>query len=183
MQVNQDDLLKYLNQGKGVPSVLEIRCTTDLTVRATARTIVRSLAAIVATKGHLWLKLLRIKEREKSFLLEAPVLLFRLFATAIEMVFKIFREAKAQIVAFEKYICRSQGPSASYSYPVAGPSWRQGQKASVAAHACRWPFSMSVTSSDCHSQSEIGMYAYVFQKIIWQENFIYIIYASWKKLS
>lgn len=86
----------------------------------------------------------------------------------------MFREAKAQMVSSEKYVHRSQGPLTSYFYPVAGPSWRQGQKASVAAHACRWPFSMPVTTSDCHSQSEIGMYAYVFQKILWLDNFIYI---------
>lgn len=68
MQVNQDNLLKDLDQDKGLSSAadLVLRRTTDLTLHGTKQpvhAIVRSLAAMVATERHLWLKHLRIKEK------------------------------------------------------------------------------------------------------------------------
>lgn len=54
----------------------ELRRTTDLAHRATkqvARAIDRSLAALVTTERHLWLNLLGLKEKKRTFLLDGPV--------------------------------------------------------------------------------------------------------------
>lgn len=59
------------------PAEIEELChTTDLAHHATkqaARAIDRSLAVLVTMERHLWLNLLGLKEKERSFLLDARV--------------------------------------------------------------------------------------------------------------
>ncbi len=60
-------------------AVAELRSTTDLALKATkqmAAAIGRSMAAMVATERHLSVNLADIREKEKRFLLDAPVLPF-----------------------------------------------------------------------------------------------------------
>lgn len=48
--------------------------------------LVCSIAALVDMEGHLWLNLLGLKDKEQTFLLDAPVLPSGLFGTAVEIV-------------------------------------------------------------------------------------------------
>lgn len=52
----------------------------------TATAIGRSMAAMVAMGRHLWVNLASIGEKEKAFLLDAPVLPSELFGTSVEAV-------------------------------------------------------------------------------------------------
>lgn len=108
-------------QGVSPDAVLELRRTKDLVLCATkqaAHAIVRSLAAIWR---HLWLKLLRIKEREKFSSLKPLSYFSGLLLPPLRQWSRFLGgRTKAQMVAFEKYIHHSQGPSTSYSDPVAG---------------------------------------------------------------
>ncbi len=111
MQAYQADLLKDLDQGQGLPpeAVTELRRTTDLSLRATKQTaaaIGRSMAAMVATERHLWMNLSDIGEKEKRFLLDAPVSPSELFGTSVETVVKKFKEAKVRSAAFKSCITR-----------------------------------------------------------------------------
>ncbi len=58
----------------------------DLALRATkhtARAVGRSMAASVAAEPHLWLDLTEIREREKLFLMDAPISQSGLFGEAV----------------------------------------------------------------------------------------------------
>ncbi|KAK3523851.1 hypothetical protein QTP70_010462 [Hemibagrus guttatus] len=77
LQANQADLLRELDCGKVLSpdAVSELRRATDPALRATKQTahaIGHSMAVLVATERHLWLNLLGIKNKDKSFLLDAP---------------------------------------------------------------------------------------------------------------
>ncbi len=143
LQAYQADLLRDADAAGGVApdEIEELRRSCDLALRATkqaARTIGRSLAALVVTERHLWLNLSGLKEKDRSFLLDASVSPAGLFGAAVETVVRKFREAKVKSAAFEHYIPRrrrrpsGQPPEAE---PAAGPSWRPSQKASIAARA------------------------------------------------
>ncbi len=67
----------------------ELRRATDLALRATkhtARAVGRSMAASVAAERHLWLNLTEIREKEKVFLMDAPISQSRLFGEAVSAV-------------------------------------------------------------------------------------------------
>lgn len=73
LQAFQADLLKDLDCGEGLSPDAVLELSTDLAFRATkqsARSIGRSLAAMVATKRHFWLNLLWLKEKDRAFLLD-----------------------------------------------------------------------------------------------------------------
>ncbi|KAL0157252.1 hypothetical protein M9458_048498 [Cirrhinus mrigala] len=143
LQAYQADLLKDLNKGQGLSpdEVAELRCTTDLAIRATkqaATAIGRSMAAMVVTERHLWVNLADLGRKEKGFLLDAPVSPSELFGTSVETVIEKFREAKARSAAFKTFIPRrtrsehehQRGPGLSRS-----EDRKQAQNASVAARA------------------------------------------------
>ncbi|KAL0150471.1 hypothetical protein M9458_054288 [Cirrhinus mrigala] len=75
LQAYQADLLKGLADGDKVD--LEELCrTADLTLCATketARAVGRSMAAMVVAERHLWLTLSDMKEKDRVFLLDAPL--------------------------------------------------------------------------------------------------------------
>lgn len=100
----------------------EFRCSSDLALRASkqvARAIGHSLAAFIVMERHLWLNLSRLEEKDRSFLLDAPVSPPGLFGAAVEMVVLKFREAKVKSAAFKRYIPRlRKRPSALAPLPV-----------------------------------------------------------------
>lgn len=78
LQAYQTDLLKHQDKDQGLSpdEVAELRCTTDLALRATKQTATangRSMAAIVVMERHMWLNLEDIRLKEKGFLFDAPV--------------------------------------------------------------------------------------------------------------
>ncbi len=83
LQAYQADLLKEMDEGDDIKNddIAELRRATDLSLRATketARAIGRSMAALVATERHLWLTLSQISDKDRVFLLDAPILPFGL---------------------------------------------------------------------------------------------------------
>lgn len=56
----------------------------------------RSMVAMVAMGRHLWVNLVSIGEKEKAFLLDAPVSPSELFGTSVEAVVGKIWEAKAR---------------------------------------------------------------------------------------
>ncbi|KAI2654649.1 hypothetical protein H4Q32_011423 [Labeo rohita] len=78
LQAYQADLLKDLDKGQRLSpdEVVELRCTTDLALRATkqaATAMGRSMAAMVVTERHLWVNLADLRKKEKGFRLNVPV--------------------------------------------------------------------------------------------------------------
>ncbi len=78
LQAYQVDVLKEMDEGTGLTpkAVKELRRATDLALRATKHTacaVGRSMAGSVATERHLWLNITEIREKEKVFLLDAPI--------------------------------------------------------------------------------------------------------------
>ncbi len=78
LQAYQADLLKELDEGEQVSSndIVELTRTADLALRATketARAIGRSITALVAAERHLWLTLSNMKEKDRVFLMDAPL--------------------------------------------------------------------------------------------------------------
>ncbi len=144
LQAYQADLLKELDEGEGfgADDICELRRTADLSLRATketARTIGRSMAALVAAERHLWLTLSDIKDRDRVFLLDAPLSPSGLFGDAVDAVVDRHQEAGRQAVAFQRFLPRhslTQGAAGrEQPLPRAGSSYREAQKESVAACA------------------------------------------------
>ncbi len=95
LQAYQAELLADLDEGEGIGpnTVCELRRATDLSVRAakeTAKSIGRSMAALVATERHLWLNLSNIKGKDKNFLMDAPLSSSGLFGDAVNSVVERF---------------------------------------------------------------------------------------------
>ncbi len=120
----QADVLKEMDEGTGLTpeAVKELRRATDLALRATkhtARAVGRSMVASVATECHLWLNLTEIREKEKVFLLDAPISQSGLFGEAVSAVVDKFRSAKTQSVALKQFMPRR---SRDYSTPSSSVS-------------------------------------------------------------
>ncbi len=143
LQAYQADLLKDFSTGGSIDegAFLELRRATDLSLRVTkqtARAIGRSMAAMVSTERHLWLNLTGIKDKDRTFLLDAPISPSGLFGDAVNTVATSFREAKRYEEAFVRFLpCRAQesGTSATRSRPGPVPLWREAQRESVASRA------------------------------------------------
>ncbi|XP_067312462.1 uncharacterized protein [Pseudorasbora parva] len=135
LQAYQADLLGDINEETeevGRETIAEIRQAADLSLRATretARSIGRSMAALVATERHLWLNLSDIKERDKKFLMDSPVSPTGLFGDAVTMVVNRYQEARKQAAAFSKFL-----PRKSYPPGAAGRRQPQPSTSSSAAH-------------------------------------------------
>ncbi len=112
ISVLQADLLKDADAVGAVATaeIEELHRSSDLALCATEQTahaIGRSLVALIVTERHLWLNLLGLKEKDRSFLLDAPVSPAGVFRTAVETVIRKFREVKVKSAVFECYIpCR-----------------------------------------------------------------------------
>ncbi len=127
LQAYQADVLKEMDEGTGLTpeAVKELRRATDLALRATkhtARAVGRSMAASVAAERHLWLNLTEIREKEKTFLMDAPISQSGLFGEAVSAVVDKFRSAKTQSAARlrpRKRFCppRTRSPHLNLSQP------------------------------------------------------------------
>ncbi len=111
LQAYQADVLKEMDEGTGLTpeAVKELRRATDLALRATkhtARAVGRSMAASVAAERHLWLNLTKIREKEKTFLMDAPISQSGLFGEAVSAVVHKFRSAKTQSAALNQFMPR-----------------------------------------------------------------------------
>ncbi len=111
LQAYQADVLKEMDEGTGLTpeAVKELRRATDLALRATkhtARAVGRSMAASVAAERHLWLNLTEIREKEKVFLMDAPISQSGLFGEAVNAVVDKFRSAKTQSAALKQFMPR-----------------------------------------------------------------------------
>ncbi len=127
LQAYQADVLKEMDEGTGLTpeAVKELRRATDLALRATkhtARAVGRSMAASVAVERHLWLNLTEICEREKVFLMDAPISQSGLFGEAVSAVVDKFRSAKTQSAALKQFMLRR---SRDYSTPSSSVSREQ----------------------------------------------------------
>ncbi len=121
------DVLKEMDEGTGLTpeAVKELRRATDLALRATkhtARAVGRSMAASVAAEHHLWLNLTEIREKEKVFLMDAPISQSGLFGEAVSAVVDKFRSAKTQSAALKQFMPRR---ARDYSTPSSSVSREQ----------------------------------------------------------
>ncbi len=119
--------MKEMDEGTGLTpeAVKELRRATDLALRGTkhtARAVGRSMAASVAAERHLWLNLTEIREREKVFLMDAPISQSGLFGEAVSAVVDKFRSAKTQSAALKQFMPRR---SRDYSTPSSSVSREQ----------------------------------------------------------
>ncbi len=72
----------------------------------TARAVGHSMAGSVAAERHLWLILTEIREKEKVFLLDAPISQSGLFGEAVSSVVDKFCSAKTQSAALKQFMPR-----------------------------------------------------------------------------
>lgn len=72
------------------------------------------MADMVAMEKHLWLKLTGINDRDKMFLLDAPVSPSDLFGDSVRTVITRILEAKRHAEAFDQFLpCRAQASGLS----------------------------------------------------------------------
>ncbi len=133
LQAYQAEVLKEMDEGdegmdESPEAVKELRRATDLALRATkhtARAVGRSMAGLVAAERHLWLNLTEIREKEKAFLLDAPISSSGLFGDAVNTVVDKFRAAKTQSAAFKQFMPRRAREPASASSSRERPAPRK----------------------------------------------------------
>ncbi len=109
LQAYHAELLTDLDKGEGISpnTVCKLRRATDLSLRVAkemAKSISRSMAALVATERHLWLNLSNIKGEDKNFLMDAPISPSGLFGGAVNSVVERFQESAKQVAAFQKLL-------------------------------------------------------------------------------
>lgn len=85
-----------LGQGEGVGlnGIKELRRVINLSLHATretAHTIGHSMAVMMATERRFWLNLSGIREKDKAFLLDAPLSPPGLFGDAVSSVIERFQ--------------------------------------------------------------------------------------------
>ncbi|KAI2644503.1 Spindle and kinetochore-associated protein 1 [Labeo rohita] len=123
LQAYQADLLKELADGE----------------KETARAVGQCMAAMVVAERHLWLTLSNMKEKDRVFLLDAPLESSGLFGDAVDSVVNRYQEARKQAAAFQRFL-----PHRSLAHVAAGreqpqpctsSSYREVQKLSVASRA------------------------------------------------
>ncbi|KAF7694564.1 hypothetical protein HF521_008317, partial [Silurus meridionalis] len=124
LQAYQADLLRDLDEGlsSGATDIVELRHAADLTLRATkhtARAVVRSMVALVATERHLWLTLSDLPDKDRAVLLNAPMAPPGLFGDAVTAFVNRFQKSKKQSAAFHQYLTRrSRGAGRRQPQPV-----------------------------------------------------------------
>ncbi|MCJ8738081.1 hypothetical protein PDJAM_G00031590 [Pangasius djambal] len=149
LQAYQADLLKELDEDVGMASghVTELRRAADLSLRATketARAIGRSMAALVAAERHLWLTLSDMKEKDRVFLMDAPLAPSGLFGDAVSSVVDRYQEARTRAAAFQSFLPRRSPALGAVGReqpppPRAASSHREVQKRSLSDAPDRGP--------------------------------------------
>ncbi len=122
LQAYQADVLKEMDEGTGLTpeAVKELRRATDLALRATKHTVHavgHSMVGSVAAERHLWLNLTEIREKEKVFLLDAPISHSGLFGEAVSCVVEKFRSAKTQSADLKQFMPRRTRDHSTPSSP------------------------------------------------------------------
>ncbi len=135
LQAYQADVLKEMDEGTGLTpeAVKELRRAT----KHTALAVGCSMAGSVAAERHLWLNLTEIREKEKVFLLDAPISQSGLFGEAVSSAVEKFRSAKTQSAALKQFMPRrmrdhstpSSSLSREQSLPRKEPSGGSGAQA------------------------------------------------------
>ncbi len=105
LQAYQADLLKEMDEGEDIKNddIAELRRATDLSLRATKETA-RAIGRFMAAERHLWLTLSNIKEKDRVFLMYAPLAPSSLFGDAVNTVVDRVQEAKKQAAAFQQFL-------------------------------------------------------------------------------
>lgn len=140
----QADLLKEAldKGGAGHDTVREILRASDLSLRATkevARSLGRSMAAMVVTERHLWLNQADIKEDDNRIFLDAPISPAGLFGDSVNRVAKSFERAKKRSGSYGSFLPPKGRPSGAVKRDQPQPStsssaqYRAEQKESVAS--------------------------------------------------
>ncbi len=109
-------------------AVKELRRATDLALRATkhtARAVGRSMAGLLTAEHHLWLNLTEIREKEKAFLLDAPISSSGLFGDVVNTIVDKFKAVKTQSAAFKQFMLRCAHEPASASSSREHPAHRK----------------------------------------------------------
>ncbi len=104
------------------------------------------MAGSVTAECHLWLNLTEIREKEKVFLLDAPISQSGLFGKAVNSVVEKFRSAKMQSAALKQFMPRrmrdhstpSSSLSREQSLPRKEPSSRSGAQATHPLPTTLW---------------------------------------------
>ncbi len=94
----------------------------------------RSMAASVAAECHLWLNLTEIREKEKVFLMDAPISQSGLFGEAVSAVVDKFRSAKTQSASLRQFMPKR---ARDYSTPSSSVSRVRKEPPSGGAQATR----------------------------------------------
>lgn len=133
LQAYQSDLLKDLDEGRGLPpESVEVLCrTTDLALRATKQTAAAIGHAMAAMERYLWINQVVIGMKENDFLLDALLPPAGLFGTSIEVAVDKFREAKAQSATWRKSIPRCSQSSSKGDGLSKVEAHRQDQKSII----------------------------------------------------
>ncbi len=139
LQAYQADVLKEMDEGTGLTpeAVNELRRATDLALRATkhtARAVGRSMAGSVAAERHLWLNLTEIREKDKVFLLDAPISQSGFFgeAKAYLPASNALSSLKSVTTTPRGLVCRTVRP-----FAASGPRVRGHSRFSPAAYGPR----------------------------------------------
>ncbi len=119
LQAYQADLLKELDEGEQISSsdVGELRRTADLALRATketTRAIGRSMAALVAAERHLWLTLSDMKQKDRVFLMDAPLAPSGLFGDTVDSVVDRYQEAHSPSPLYRSRGCWARAAPTVY---------------------------------------------------------------------
>ncbi len=138
LQVYQAKLLKSLDEDGPDPEVFkELRHATDLALRAMkvmARAIGHNMGNLVVLDRHLWLTLTKLKDSEKTALLDAPVKPSGLFGAAVETFTERFVEAQKQSKTISHFLPKRAGaksPARSRSFSAQQAGRPQASSAAV----------------------------------------------------
>ncbi len=144
LQAYQADLMKELDEGEQFNSddITELRRTADLALRTTketARAIGQSMAALVAEMRHLWLTLSDMKEKDRVFLMDAPLAPSSLFGDAVSSIIDRYKEARKQAATFQRFLPRRSialgATGLEQPQPCTTSSYRETQKQSIPSRA------------------------------------------------
>ncbi len=131
LQAYQAELLEDFEETIKSDYIAELRRATDLSLRATketAKAIGRSMAALVVTERHLWLNRSQIKDKDRAFLLNAPISPSGLFGAIVSYSYRVdphnSRENERRPVAHCEAFLKAVGSNGScvqrdYFWPAA----------------------------------------------------------------
>ncbi|KAI2660091.1 Transposon Ty3-G Gag-Pol polyprotein [Labeo rohita] len=117
------------------------------------------MAALVAAERHLWLTLSDMKEKDRVFLLDAPLSPSGLFGVSVTSVVDRYQEARKQAAAFQRFLPlrhpAREAAGREQPRPSTSSSYREAQKQSVATRS-RWGGVRVATLCFCFVRSKSG---------------------------